>query len=213
MVFHKRTELFAECLLTFSEKVVYYPLLTVKDLTIHRLTISFRQKGALSMNSKDKSCCVPTGRLSVTDTMRLFITVNRMHHIQVERRVACLGIHHSQHRMLMYLSHCDAMPSQRELADAMGISPAAVTATLKCLEKEGYISREMTAEDNRRNRVCITEEGRRKVSESHAIFESVDSTTFDGFTEEELSDLRTLLSRMLSNLASEETLPENADKT
>lgn len=164
------------------------------------------------MNSKDKSR-VTAGQPPVTDTMRLFITVNRMHHIQVERRVACLGIHHSQHRMLMYLAHSETMPSQRELADAMGISPAAVTATLKCLEKEGYISREMTAEDNRRNRVCITEEGRRKVSESHAIFESVDSTAFDGFTEGELADLRALLSRMLNNLASEDTPPEESDRT
>ena len=137
----------------------------------------------------------------ITETMRLFLKVNRMHRNQVERQVAALGIHHSQHRMLMYISGHDKLLSQRELADGLGISPAAVTSTLKCLEKEGYIERVMTEEDNRRNRVTITDKGRQKAEESCCIFDSVDRTTFDGFSEEELNTLCALLARMRNNLA------------
>ena len=82
----------------------------------------------------------------------LLIRVMRRHHACVERRIGDLSIHHGQHRMLMKLACRQGdIPSQKELAEIMGISPAAVTATLKKLEREEYIARSMTDEDNRRN--------------------------------------------------------------
>ena len=77
------------------------------------------------------------------EAMGLLLLVTRLHHSEIERRIASLGIHHSQNRMLLRLSCGDGTNSQRELADAMNISPAAVTATLKALEREGYITRAM----------------------------------------------------------------------
>ncbi|MCQ2430781.1 MAG: MarR family winged helix-turn-helix transcriptional regulator [Clostridia bacterium] len=151
-----------------------------------------------------------TGQSALTETMRLFLRVGRIHRSAVERRVADLGIHHSQHRMLMYLSRHDATPSQRELADVMGISPAAVTSTLKCLEKEGYITRAVTEEDNRRNRVSITEKGQLKVDESRSIFDSMDHAAFAGFSERELAEFRDLLMRMCQNLAIDLALGDSA---
>ena len=63
--------------------------------------------------------------------------VMRRHHALVERKTCDLGIHHSQHRMLMTLARRqEDTPSQKELAERLGISAAAVTATLKKLEKE-----------------------------------------------------------------------------
>lgn len=163
------------------------------------------------MSTPDKGPGVP--QPMITETMRLFLRVNRMHRNQVEKRVADLGIHHSQHRMLMYISGHDKLPSQRELADALGISPAAVTSTLKCLEKEGYVERVMTEEDNRRNRVMITEKGRQKAVESCVIFDSVDRMTFGGLTAEELDLFRSLLSRMWNNLTfgENDAGPDDAD--
>ena len=160
------------------------------------------------MSTPDKGPVVP--QPMITETMRLFLRVNRMHRNQVEKRVADLGIHHSQHRMLMYISGHDKLPSQRELADALGISPAAVTSTLKCLEKEGYVERVMTEEDNRRNRVSITEKGQLKVDESRSIFDSMDHAAFAGFSERELAEFRDLLMRMCQNLAIDLALGDSA---
>ena len=131
----------------------------------------------------------------------LFMRVMRRHHACVERRIGDLDIHHSQHRMLMQLARPkQSPPSQKELAEAMGISPAAVTATLKKLEKEGYISRSMTDEDNRKNEIRITEQGLSKIEESRGIFESCDEATFDGFTAREMETLMNLLVRIDRNL-------------
>lgn len=100
----------------------------------------------------------------------------------------------------MHLARCTEIPSQKEIAEAMGISPAAVATTLKRLEKEEYISRNVTDEDNRRHEIRITEKGLSKVAESREIFESVDRSLFAGFSEAELSTLVDLLARMDKNL-------------
>ena len=131
----------------------------------------------------------------------LFMRVMRRHHACVERRIGDLGIHHSQHRMLMQLARTGESPlSQKELAEIMGISPAAVTATLKKLEREGYISRSMTDEDNRRNEIRITEAGLSKVIESRTAFEATDRAMFEGFTPEEMETFISFMERLDRNL-------------
>ena len=136
----------------------------------------------------------------MTDVRKL-IRVMRRHHAYVERQIGDLGIRHSQHRMLIQLAKPQASPpSQKDLAEAMGISPAAVTASLKRLEKEGYVSRSMTDEDNRRNEIRITDAGRVKVEESRALFDEIDRATFAGFSEAEMAALADYLRRMKENL-------------
>ncbi len=132
-------------------------------------------------------------------TLRVLLRVMRRHHACVERRIGDLGIHHSQHRMLMHLARCSHIPSQKELAEALGISPAAVATTLKRLEREGYISRAITDKDNRRNEIRITEQGLAKVTESRAIFDEVDCLMFAGFTKEELTVLLGMMERIDAN--------------
>ncbi len=134
------------------------------------------------------------------ENIRVFLRVMRRHHACVERRIGDLGIHHSQHRMLMHLAKCTHIPSQKELAEAMGISPAAVATSLKRLEKEGYITRTVQGEDNRRNEIRITDCGRTKVAESREIFGAVDRAVFEGFSEEEMACLQDMLLRMDCNL-------------
>lgn len=142
----------------------------------------------------------------LTHIVRTFICVSHMHHSAIEGRISKLGFHHSQHRMLMHLARYEHIPSQRELADAMGISPAAVTTTLKRLEKDGYISRISPGDDNRCNRISITEEGRAVIKQSRDIFDAVDQTMFAGLTDEELTLFASLLSRMRENLK-DDSLP------
>ncbi len=141
----------------------------------------------------------------LTQIVRTFICVSHMHHSAIEGRVSKLGFHHTQHRTLMHLARHEHLPSQRELADELGVSPAAVATTLKRLEKDGYISRTATEEDNRCNEIRITEAGRAVIEESRAIFNSVDEQMFDGLTPEELSLFSALLSRMRENLKADST--------
>ena len=130
-----------------------------------------------------------------------FLRIMRRHHACVERRMGDLGIHHSQHRMLVQLvKRQEDTPSQKELAEAMGISPAAVTTTLKRLEKEELITRSATDEDNRRNEIRVTDKGLSKLTENREIFESIDRAMFAGFSEEEMATLLDFMARIDRNL-------------
>ncbi len=140
------------------------------------------------------------GEFPQMEAIHLMIRVMRRHHACVERRIGDLGIHHSQHRMLMHLARCTQIPSQKELAEAMSISPAAVATSLKRLEKEGYITRAVQGEDNRRNEIRITEKGLSKVVESREIFESIDRAMFDGFSPEEFETLMGMMEHIDRNL-------------
>ena len=131
----------------------------------------------------------------------LLIRIMRRHHACVERQIGSLGIHHSQHRVLMHLARRGGEPpSQRELAERLGVSPAAVTTILQRLEKEGYISRAITDEDNRRHEIRITERGLAKVLEGREIFETTDRSMFEGFSEEEMATLISFMERIDQNL-------------
>ncbi len=147
--------------------------------------------------AKGKGACARTPQM---EAMSLLLLTTRLHHSEIERRIASMGIHHSQHRMLMLIARSDETNSQRELAEAMNISPAAVTATLKALEKAGCVERNMSEGDNRRNTVRITEEGLRTVAESRRMFDAMDQAALKGFSEQEIAELTGLLRRIADNL-------------
>jgi MarR family. len=106
------------------------------------------------------------------------------------------GVYHSQHRLLMVISH-NPDASQNDIAKSMDISAAAVAVSLKKLEKRGYIKREMVKEDNRLNKIIITEKGNKVVEQSKQIFDYADQKVFEGLTEEEKHTLSGLLKNLM----------------
>ena len=91
--------------------------------------------------------------------MKKFIALDREHHRLLEREVGASGMHRSQHAMLLYIKRCSHAPTQKELAELLLISPAAVAVTMKKLENAGYIERKSDENDSRRNSVSLTEKG------------------------------------------------------
>lgn len=130
-----------------------------------------------------------------------FIAASRMHHRSIENAVRGMKIHHSGHRLLLYLSRCEVMPSQKEIAARFDISPAAVANSLKKLEKDGYIARKADDGDTRFNRIAITEKGKAILDETKTLFESVDEKMLSGLDENERQTLFSCLARMKQNLS------------
>ena len=143
----------------------------------------------------------PFSKSPYMTAMRKLTRVMRRHLAYVDRQIGDLGIHHGQHRMLIQLTDPNiSLSSQKELAEILGISPAAVATSLKRLEREGYVSRSMTDEDNRRNEIRITEKGLARVNESRAVFEATDEALFAGFSPEEIRLFTAFLERLEDNL-------------
>lgn len=128
------------------------------------------------------------------------IQVSHMHRRAVENEAEKLKLHHSQHMMLVYLVKSDEPPAQKDIANALEISPAAVAVTLSKLESEGYIKREASDGDGRRNRVFITDKGRDVLRQSRIRFSAVDALALSGFDGEELAALTGYLKRIKENL-------------
>ena len=95
------------------------------------------------------------------------IRVMRQHHRIVEKRIDGLGVHHSQHRTLMLLSRLGEGVSQRQIAEAMDVSPACVARTLKALESAGLVDKAGGA-DGRCHEITLRPPGRQVVEDSKA---------------------------------------------
>lgn len=134
------------------------------------------------------------------NAVNMLISTNRMHKRLIDSSVSDkVGLHRTQHVILMHLSKKERLPSQKELAEHLNITQAAVTVALQKLEAGGYINRSI-GDDNRFNEISITDHGRRVVEESKAIFAKIDEAMFQGFSEEELKILIGYLERMQNNM-------------
>ena len=112
--------------------------------------------------------------------------------------------------MLLFISRDEGLPSQRELAERLKISPAAVANTLKKLETDGYVERSKARDgcDCRANEITLTDKGSLAVTDSEKYFRYVDSAALKDFSAEELDELCRLLEKMQNNLHSIEDIPE-----
>lgn len=141
-----------------------------------------------------------TFRTREQQTVRLLMLTDRLHRAAIEAQVEKLGIHRSQHFVLMSLSHRNGELTQTEIANMLDISPAAVTVTLKKLERSGLIERKTPKNDARAKIIRLTEAGRQTVAKTHELFLEVDDTMCGGMTDDELDTLCASLFRMAENL-------------
>lgn len=133
--------------------------------------------------------------------------ISQAHRAAIQVELAVAGLSEVGHPLLLCIlentaSDACAAPchAQRDLAQLLHISPAAVATSLKSLEKGGYVRREPDTEDSRRNTVTLTEKGAQAVQGCHHAFERVNSRMLTGFTDTEKQLLLAFRHRMLHNL-------------
>ena len=137
---------------------------------------------------------------AATDSM---VRIMRGHHRVIEKRIDGMGIHHSQHRMLMRLSCMGRTASQKDIAEALDVSPANVARALKQLTAAGLIEKAEGA-DGRCNEISLLPEGREMVENSRAIFREIGEEMFEGVSEGEMEALGGILRKIQANLVNME---------
>ena len=133
------------------------------------------------------------------EVIEKLINTMRMHKYMIEYSVQDIGIHRTQHRILMHLARHGSLPSQKDLAKYLNITPSAVTGALKSIEQAGYIERKL-GHDNRYNELRITERGLAIVNESRNLFAEADCAMLADFTDDELRMLSDYLDRLQTNV-------------
>ncbi|MBQ6374716.1 MAG: MarR family transcriptional regulator [Clostridia bacterium] len=139
--------------------------------------------------------------------MDRLVRVMHLHHRVIERRIDGLGVHHSQHRMLMVLSGMGRTASQKDIADALDISPACVARSLKALSASNLIHK-AEGQDGRCRQISILPKGQRLIEDSLKTFRSIDEDMFRGVSDDEIHQLSMTLDRIQQNLALMETVHE-----
>ena len=137
--------------------------------------------------------------------IEMMIKTEHKHRMLIDSCVRDIGVQHTQHRILMHLAKRKRLLSQKELAEHLNITPAAVTGALKKIEKDGYIERTL-GKDNRYNEISITEKGKELVKLTRETFARTDTFLFAGFSDDELECYIKCLEKMQSNM--EEKLEE-----
>jgi len=135
----------------------------------------------------------------ISTAVNVMIKTDRMHKHLLDSNVSKIGLHRTQHRVLMHIARHGKLLSQKSLAEHIGITPAAITGVLKKLESDGYIQR-LQGDDNRFNEVKVTELGKRVVEDSFRLFSRLDTSLFEGFSDSELDTYIHCLEKIQNNI-------------
>ena len=135
----------------------------------------------------------------------VFHQMLRAHHNASMAALAAQGLGNiGSPRLLLELAQYpddpDQAPTQKELADRLHSAPPTIAASLKCLERQGYVARRTDERDSRRNRISITRKGRDALEAGMRSFQRVDDAMFRGFTPEEREQVQAFHRRILENL-------------
>ena len=121
----------------------------------------------------------------------------RMH--VVSAMLSEYGLYYTHPRILGTILYHDGA-TQKELADEMNTSPAAMSASIKRLQRAGFIGKIMDESDNRINIIKLTEKGRGVHDDTFDKTLAIDKRTLDGFSDEEIAELFDYLDRIQQNL-------------
>ena len=135
--------------------------------------------------------------------------LSQAHRAAIQAELNAAGLGEIGHPMLLSILQnvCEEdreerLFAQRELADLLHVSPAAVARSLKSLEKSGHLHREPGARDARCNHITMTEKGTAAVKGCREVFQRVSSRMLTGFSAQECEQLAQFQRRMLQNLTS-----------
>lgn len=128
--------------------------------------------------------------------------VSRAWRAELDRRLVNSGLSQARWMVLLHLiRNDDKPPTQRELADLIGIESPTLARTLDALEGMNMIQREPCTVDRRIKRVLLTAEAREIASEIAAISKQLRNELFEGIADAEIEQCQSVFQRVLSNLA------------
>jgi DNA-binding MarR family transcriptional regulator len=110
-----------------------------------------------------------------------------------------IAMHRAQATLLCRLFVRDGM-TQSEIAEQLSVRGATVTNMLQRMEEAGLVARCRDAEDNRLVRVYLTDAGREKERAITEQFLNLESTIFEGISEEDRTLFRRILNQLLHNM-------------
>lgn len=131
----------------------------------------------------------------------LFSTISRKLMFSANRKINDLGLNSQQGRLIQYIyEHQDEGLIQKDLAEVFGRATASITSMLQGLERNGYIRREIPANNERQKNIFVEQKGIDLIETFHEKFLEVEDDVTSSLTEEEKESLLKMLTKINNNL-------------
>lgn len=119
---------------------------------------------------------------------------------ELDRRLAGLGLSQARWLVLLHLARFDEPPTQRELAQSVGVEGPTLARLLDSLEAQGLVERQAVLEDRRAKKLMLCPPARPLIEQIETIANALRVELFTGVDEGELSTAMRVHSRILANL-------------
>jgi MarR family transcriptional regulator for hemolysin len=119
---------------------------------------------------------------------------------ELDRRLADLGLSQARWLVLLRLARYQEPPTQRELAQSVGVEGPTLARLLDSLEAQGLVQRHAVVEDRRAKQIVLCDSARPLIQKIEAIATALRVELFTGIDEEELRVCMRVHTRILANL-------------
>ncbi len=138
--------------------------------------------------------------IDIKKAIQISWDIHSYHKQCMMRLLADHDIHFGQPPLLITLKHQGGTGNQKDLAKALHVTPAAITVSLKRMEKSGLVRRVPDPDDLRSNRIELTDLGLQAAEQAHNMLFKMTEQLFADFTQEEFSQFISYYQRMRDNL-------------
>ncbi|CAI8861575.1 Transcriptional regulator SlyA [compost metagenome] len=119
---------------------------------------------------------------------------------ELDRRLAGLGLSQARWLVLLHLARFEDAPTQRELAQSVGVEGPTLARLLDSLESQGLVQRQAVVEDRRAKKIVLCDTARPLIEQIETIANALRQELFEGVDEAELALCMRVHGRILANL-------------
>jgi MarR family transcriptional regulator for hemolysin len=126
--------------------------------------------------------------------------LSRAWRAELDRRLVGLGLSQARWLVLLHLSRFETPPTQRELAQSVGVEGPTLARLLDGLEAQGLVSRQAVAEDRRAKQITLSAQAQPLIEQIEAISTQLRQELFAGIDPLDLQHCQRVQERILANL-------------
>ncbi|MGE8297651.1 MAG: MarR family transcriptional regulator [Pseudomonas sp.] len=119
---------------------------------------------------------------------------------ELDRRLVGLGLSQARWLVLLHLARFTEMPTQRELAQSVGVEGPTLARLLDSLENQGLVMRVAVPEDRRAKKIALQPKAQPLIEKIEAISTQLRREVFAGIDEDDLRRCQQVHARVLGNL-------------
>ena len=119
---------------------------------------------------------------------------------ELDRRLADLGLSQARWLVLLHLARFKSPPTQRELAQSVGVEGPTLARLLDSLENQGLVRRQAVVEDRRAKKILLSDSARPLIEKIETIATALRHELFVGIDEEDLRVAMRVHQTILDNL-------------